>query len=156
MMSPSQTILQDAVIDILAHMGPCTIDEVVRSLPAHGWSEVFSVVDEMSRDGRLVLRRPSNSNSGYQLSLSPCWRVGSTIHNRPAHVRFCVGCGYLCDEIEPEDGRAPWVEARHYLKKYGLTWNELDRTDDLCPACARVLACGTRRVPPRAVATVAR
>lgn len=152
-MSAVQTGIQDAVIDILTNMGPCTMDQLVESLPAHDWSEVFSAVDEMSRDGRLVLRRHSQSNSGYQLSLSPSCRIGRQVSTRPSAVRFCVGCGYLCDEINPEDGRSPWVEAHRYLKKYGLTWIELDRTDGFCPACSRVQACGTRRVPPRAAAT---
>lgn len=155
-MSTAQTRIQDAVIDILAHMGPCMMDEVIRSLPAHGWSEIFSAVDAMSRDGRLVLRRSSNSSSEYQVSLSESCRAHRPESTRPAPVQFCVGCGYLCDKIELEEGQAPWVEARRYLQKYGLTWIELDRTDDMCPACARVLACGRRRIPPRAEATAAR
>lgn len=148
-----QTGIQDAVIAILTNMGSCSMDQLVGSLPAHDWSEVFSAVDEMSRDGRLVLRRHSHSNSGYQLSLSPSCLVGRQVSTRPSPVRFCVGCGYLCDEMAPEDGQTPWVEATRYLQKYGLTWIELDRTDDFCPACSRVQACGTGRVPPRAAAT---
>jgi hypothetical protein len=155
-MSTAQTSIHEAVIDVLAHMGPCMMDEVVRSLPAHGWSEVFSAVDDMSRDGRLVLRRSSNSSSEYQVSLSDSCQADRSERTRPDPVQFCVGCGYLCDKIDPEVGQTPWVEARRYLKKYSLTWIELDRTDDMCPACARVLACGRRRVPSRAPATAAR
>lgn len=153
-MSPAQTVIQDTVIDILALMGPCTMDDVVRSLPKHSWSEVFSAVDGMSRDGRLVLRRHSHSNSCYQLSLSASCLKERQARKRPAPVRFCVGCGYLCDEIDPGDGQSPWVEATRYLNKYGLTWIELDRTDGFCPACSRVQVCGMRRVPPRVAATV--
>ncbi len=150
-MSTARLVIEDAVIEVLAHTGPCTMDEIVELLPLHGWSEIFSAVDEMSRDGRLVLRR--SSTSVYQLSLSPSCRG-----ERPerAQVRFCVGCGYLCDEGESRDGASPWVEASRYLKKYGLTWVALDRTDAMCPACSRVQACGTHRIPPRAAATVAR
>ncbi len=151
-MSPAQTSIQDAVIDNLAHRGPCTMDELVESLPTYVWSEVFSVVDGMSRDGRLVLRRCSNSSFEYQLFLSDSCRADRPKRTRPAPVPFCVGCGYLCDEIEPEDGQRPWVDAHRYLKKYGLTWIELDRTDGFCPACAHVVACGRRRVPSRAEA----
>ncbi|MBX3303894.1 MAG: hypothetical protein KF693_16910, partial [Nitrospira sp.] len=142
-MSTAQTVIENTVIEVLAHTGPCTMDEVVGLLPKHGWSEIFSAVDEMSRDGRLVLRR--SSNSVYQLSLSPLWQGDRTERTGPAQVRFCVGCGYLRDEGESEDGSSPWVEASRYLKKYGLTWIALDRTDAMCPACSRVQACGTHR-----------
>ncbi len=159
-MSTAQTSIHDAVIDILARTGPCTMDEVVYSLPSYGWSEVFFAVDHMSRDGRLVIQRPSSSV--YQLSLSAscqehrieCGQRTERTGRPPVH--FCMGCGYLCDEIGSEDGQSPWVEAHRYLKKYGLTWIELDRTDDMCPACARVVACGRRRVPSRVEATTVR
>ena len=151
-MSNAQSVIENAVIDILAHTGPCTIDEVVQSLPAHDWSEVFFAVDNMSRDGRLVFRRPSSSV--YQLSLSASCQGERTNRARSMHeVLFCQGCGYLCDRITPEGGPSPWVEANRYLTKHGLTWFELERIDAICPACSRVQACGTRRVPPRAAAT---
>lgn len=152
-MTTAQTMIENAVIEVLAHTGSRTMDEVVGLLPEHGWSEIFSVVDEMSRDGRLVLRR--SSNSVYQLSLAPSCRGERAERARPNQVRFCLGCGYLCDESNPEGGEATWVQAHRYLTKYRLTWVELDRNDGLCPACARVQACGTHRVPPRA-ATMAR
>lgn len=151
-MSTPHTVIHDAVIDILANMGPCTIDEVVRLLPAHDWNEAFFAVDEMSRDGRLVLRRPSDSNSGYQLSLSASHPLAKQVSKRPASVRFCVGCGYLCDEIDPEDGQSQWVEAHRYLKKYRRTWIELDRNDVFCPACAHLFACARRSARPHKVA----
>jgi hypothetical protein len=154
-MTTAQSVIENAVIDILAHSGPCTIDEVVQLLPAHDWSEVFFAVDNMSRDGRLVFRRPSSSV--YQLSLSASCQGERTDRARSMHeVRFCLGCGYLSDKITQEGGPSPWVEANRYLKKHGLTWFELERIDAICPACSRVQACGTRQVPPRAAATVAR
>lgn len=151
-MSTAQSVIEDAVIEVLARTGPCTIDDMVKSLPALGWSEVFSAVDDMSRDGRLVIRRPSSSS--YQLSLSASRPLKTPVSKRSAPVRFCVGCGYLCDEIDPGDLQSPWVQAHRYLKKYRLTWIELDRNDGLCPACAYVQACGTRR-PLRTIAPVA-
>ena len=63
-------------------------------------------------------------------------------------VRFCVGCGYFCDAIQPERGQAQWIDAHAYLKKYRLHWDDLDRIDDACPPCARVLACAGRGVLP--------
>ncbi|MGE3979785.1 MAG: hypothetical protein AB7F94_19685 [Nitrospira sp.] len=141
------TLIEDAVIKILLQTGPRTLDDVAEALPVHNWNELFSAVDEMSRDGRVVLRRLAGS--GYQLSVPVApLRIAAGRQQR-THVRFCVGCGYLCDEIQPDNVQGHWVEARHYLKKYGLTWNELDRTDDMCPPCSRVLACGRRRIYSR-------
>lgn len=57
---------------------------------------------------------------------------------KPIPVRFCVGCGYLCDEIEPGYGQTQWMDAHRYLTKYGLLWGDLDRTDNACPPCSRV------------------
>jgi hypothetical protein len=139
-MSTAQSVIEDAVIEVLAYTGPCTMDKMVGLLPGYHWSEIFSAVDDMSRDGRLVLRRPSNSV--YQLSLSRFVRQRNTMSTP---VRFCGGCGYLCDEHESENGSTRWVEASRYLKKYGLTWIALDRTDTMCPACSRVLTCAHRR-----------
>ncbi|MDH4081726.1 MAG: hypothetical protein OEU68_18155 [Nitrospira sp.] len=157
-MTTAQSVIENAVIDILAHSGPCTIDEVVQSLPAHNWSEVFFAVDNMSRDGRLVFRRPSSSV--YQLSLSASCQGERTDRARPMHqVQFCLGCGYLCDKNEPNepiDRRSPWVEANRYLKKYGWTWFEVERINTMCPACSHVQACGTRRVSSRTVVPAAR
>ncbi|MBX3335417.1 MAG: hypothetical protein KF876_14920 [Nitrospira sp.] len=153
-MSTAQSFIEDAVIDILAQTGPCTIDEVAQSLPAHDWSEVFFAVDNMSRDGRLVFRRPSSSV--YQLSLSESSQGNRTERTTSTQVRFCLGCGYLCDKVTPESGPSPWVEANRYLKKHGLTWFELERIDSMCPACSHVQACGTRRGSPRTAAQSAR
>jgi hypothetical protein len=55
-------------------------------------------------------------------------------------VRFCVGCGYLCDEMHPEGGQPLWTDGHTYVMKYGVCWSDLDRRDDACPNCARVLA----------------
>ncbi|NJN69940.1 MAG: hypothetical protein HC801_06530 [Nitrospira sp.] len=149
----AQTLIEDAVIEILLQSGPCTMDEVTAALPHLNWSELFSAVDDMSRDGRVVLRLLAGS--GYQLSVpAAAPRIAAGGQRRP-QVRFCGGCGYLRDEVQPDHGLVQWVEARHYLKKYGVTWNELDRHDTICPACARVIACGRRRLPSHAAATTA-
>ncbi|WP_455376944.1 hypothetical protein [Petrachloros mirabilis] len=58
----------------------------------------------------------------------------------PSSVRFCVGCGYVCDEVSPENTSAQWMEGHGFVTKYGLRWEELARVDDVCPACARVFA----------------
>ena len=152
-MPTTQMLIEDAVIEILRQRGPCTMDEVTAALPHYNWSELFSAVDDMSRDGRVVLRLLAGS--GYQLSVPAATPRIAAGGQQRLLVRFCVGCGYLCDETQPDNGQAQWIEARHYLKRYGFTWNELDRHDDICPACAHVQACGKRRVPPRAAAMAA-
>jgi hypothetical protein len=151
--STTQTLIEDAVIEILRRTGPRTIDDVAEALSGHNWSELFSAVDEMSRDGRVVLRRLAGS--GYQLSVPLASLRIAAGRQQQTQVRFCVGCGYLCDEIQPDNGQAHWVEACQYLKRNGVTWNELDRRDDVCPACARVFACGRRRVAPHTAALTA-
>ncbi len=154
-MSVAQTVIEDALVEMLRQTGPCTMDEVANALPYHSWSELFSAVDEMSRKGRVVLRRLTGS--GYQLSVPTAPQMIAAARRQRTQVLFCVGCGYLRDELQPysHNGQAQWVEARQYLKKYGLTWVELDRTNDMCPACARVVACGRRRNAPLAAAMAA-
>ena len=64
-------------------------------------------------------------------------------------VRFCVGCGYLCDAHQTDGGQARWINAHEYLPRYGLCWEDLDRTDGTCPPCARVFACARRGDLPK-------
>jgi hypothetical protein len=63
-------------------------------------------------------------------------------------VRFCVGCGYLCDEIHPEGRQPLWIDGHTYVMKYGVRWSDLDRRDDACPNCARVFAIAQRGTHP--------
>lgn len=137
--------VEDTILDVLQKSGPCSLDDVVQQLLHHDWSEVFAAVDRMSRDGRILLRRNPES-PGYHLSL-PLSHPAHAIRITSIPVRFCVGCGYLCDEILPEDGQAQWMDAHQYLAKYRLYWSLLSRIDDACPHCARVLACAHRRAP---------
>ena len=135
--------VEETILDILQRSGPCSLDDVVQQLLHHDWSEIFAAVDRMSRDGRILLRRNPES-SGYHLSL-PLSHPAQAIRITAIPVRFCVGCGYLCDEIDPENGEAQWMDAHQYVTKYRLSWSLLDRIDDTCPHCARVLACGYHR-----------
>lgn len=137
--------VDDAILAVLQRTGPCSLDDVVQQLPHYDWSEVCAAVDRMSRDGRIVLRRVPGS-SGYHLSL-PLSHPAHAMRITSIPVRFCVGCGYLCDEILPEGGQARWMDAHGYLTKYRLYWNALDRIEDACPHCARVLACAHHRAP---------
>lgn len=141
--------VEDTIFDILQRTGPCSLDVVVQQLLPYDWNEIFAAVDRMSRDGRIVLRRAPES-SEYHLSLPlsyPAHTEGVRVTSLP--VRFCVGCGYLCDEIHPEDGETQWIDAHQYLTKYQLRWSTLNRIDDACPHCARVLACAHHRAPTK-------
>ena len=59
---------EERIVEILQTNGPCSLEDVVRFLHPHlSWSDVFVAVDQMSRDGRVVLRRLGNST--YQIAL---------------------------------------------------------------------------------------
>ena len=49
------THTEQMVIDVLRSTGPCLFDDLVKSTPALTWGQVFAVVDQMSRDGRISL-----------------------------------------------------------------------------------------------------
>jgi hypothetical protein len=51
----------------LLQEGPCTLESLLARFSQFSWSEIFSVVDQLSREGRLVLRRPSRC--GYEVSI---------------------------------------------------------------------------------------
>jgi len=63
---------------------------------------------------------------------------------KPILVPFCVGCGQVSDRTQPEDGQPRWINAHTYVIKYGLRWENLDRSDEVCPACARVFQAAVR------------
>ncbi len=73
-MMPSDVSAQEeVVIETLRKSGPCSFDDLIRYLPNLSWGEVFVAVDQMSRDGRLLIRRrlllrPLGSSS-YQITL---------------------------------------------------------------------------------------
>jgi len=69
-------------------------------------------------------------------------RFGRGIHLKRLAVRFCDGCGQMFDDIQPENGETQWIEARAYLMKYGLHWDDIKRIGNTCPLCARVLHAG--------------
>jgi hypothetical protein len=62
------TSTEEVVIEILQRTVPCSLDDLVRSLPYLTWGEVFVAVDRMSRKGRLWVRQLGYST--YQIVLS--------------------------------------------------------------------------------------
>jgi hypothetical protein len=51
----------------LIREGPCTLESLLTRLSQFSWSEIFGVVDQLSREGSLVLRRPTRF--GYEVSM---------------------------------------------------------------------------------------
>jgi len=62
-------ILKSAILEQLAHIGTCTIEELYETLPFYSWGQVFSVVDRLTRQGTILLQHPAPSR--YILSLAP-------------------------------------------------------------------------------------
>ncbi len=60
--------VQSAIQLHLSREGPCTLESLLTRLSQFSWSEIFSVVDQLSREGSLVLRRPARF--GYEVSIS--------------------------------------------------------------------------------------
>jgi len=50
-------LIESVIFQELQRSGTCTFEELVSALPGHSWSEVFLAVDQLSRDGRLLLKR---------------------------------------------------------------------------------------------------
>ena len=59
--------VQSAIRMHLSQVGPCTLESLLARLSEFSWSEIFSVVDQLSREGSLVLRRPARC--GYEVSI---------------------------------------------------------------------------------------
>jgi hypothetical protein len=48
---------EEAVIELLQRIGPCSMDDIIIQLPNLRWAEVFVAVGRLSREGRVLLRR---------------------------------------------------------------------------------------------------
>ena len=59
--------IESAIRLLLSQEGPCTLESLLIRLSQFSWSEIFSAVDQLSREGSLVLRRPSRSS--YEVSM---------------------------------------------------------------------------------------
>ena len=59
--------VQSAIRLHLIQEGPCTLESLLSRLSQFSWSEIFGVVDQLSREGSLVLRRPANCE--YEVSM---------------------------------------------------------------------------------------
>ena len=61
--------LDSAIHHILARVGACTLEVLTERLPSFSWSQVFSAVDRLSRQGTVTLQRQDSPE--YLLSLAP-------------------------------------------------------------------------------------
>ena len=66
-------VLESTILEELAQVGTCTIEELYEKLPYYSWGQVFSVVDRFTLQGIIVLKHPAPSR--YLLSLAP--RLGN-------------------------------------------------------------------------------
>ena len=59
--------IEEAILELLQISGPCCLDDVATYLPDLSWGQVFSAVDRMSRDGRVLISQLGYST--YQIAL---------------------------------------------------------------------------------------
>ena len=59
--------IQSTIRSQLMQQGPCTFETLVDRLPQFSWNEIFTVVDQLSRVGELMLRRPTRFD--YEVSI---------------------------------------------------------------------------------------
>ncbi|MBS0149657.1 MAG: hypothetical protein JSR31_01875 [Nitrospira sp.] len=59
--------VESAIRAELINHGPCMFEALVQRLSPFSWNEVFAAVDQLSRDGRLVLRHTTRFD--YEVSI---------------------------------------------------------------------------------------
>jgi hypothetical protein len=67
---PQTDALESAILQELARVSTCTIEELREKLPSFSWNEVFAAVDRLTRDGTVAIKHP-----GPVLCLLPSHRV---------------------------------------------------------------------------------
>ena len=78
--------IQSAIRLQLMQQGPCTLEALLDRLSQFSWCEIFTVVDQLSREGQLVLRHPGRFD--YEVS------IGSA---RPIAEQASAGGAVGCD-----------------------------------------------------------
>ncbi|TAL12754.1 MAG: hypothetical protein EPO02_00570 [Nitrospirae bacterium] len=51
--------IEAAILQRLERLGSCGLEEFLEALPGHTWTQVFTAIDRLSRDGTVILRRPA-------------------------------------------------------------------------------------------------
>ena len=70
--------IQSAIRSVLLQQGPCLLGTLLARLPQFTWNEIFTVVDQLSREGQLVLRHPARFD--YEVSIGPTQPVPEQVH----------------------------------------------------------------------------
>jgi hypothetical protein len=70
--------VESAIRYELMQQNPCTLEALLNRLPQFSWSEIFTVVDQLSREGHLVLRHPSRFD--YEVSIGPTHWGAKQVH----------------------------------------------------------------------------
>ncbi|HEY6260616.1 MAG TPA: hypothetical protein VIW47_03415 [Nitrospiraceae bacterium] len=51
--------LDSAILDELAQVGSCSLEELNERLPYYSWNQVFSAVERLKREGSVALKNPA-------------------------------------------------------------------------------------------------
>jgi hypothetical protein len=94
--------IEDAIVETLQRSGPCCLDDMVISLPNSSWGEIFSAVDRMSRDGRILLHQVGFS--AYQIALHSQFVKSSSTSSREGGRHGNESSGGLSREVERTSG----------------------------------------------------
>lgn len=78
---PRAQQVKAAIYGLVLNVGECTFEQLVKRLGQFSWNEIFSTVDQLSREGTLTLRRPSRF--GFVISAAP-QRSRGTVRHQPA------------------------------------------------------------------------
>jgi len=62
--------VESAILETLERGGPCSLDELYQALSDYSWNQVFAAVDRLSRNGRLLLRRPGRFDYRVSIAMS--------------------------------------------------------------------------------------
>ncbi len=74
--------VESAIRSELLRKTPCSLETLLERLPQNAWSEVFAVIDQLSRQGQLVLRHPARFD--YEVSLGLAQPTSDHTINRVA------------------------------------------------------------------------
>ena len=51
--------IDSAILRRLEALGPCTFEKLIQASPDYTWNQVFAAVDRLSREGTVMLQRPT-------------------------------------------------------------------------------------------------
>ncbi len=55
-------VIASEVLREIERQAPCTLDELIRALPAYSWNQVFLAVDDLTRRNVLMIHRGARSD----------------------------------------------------------------------------------------------